>query len=95
MCWRCWPVWQRGVCIRASPHRHTGDWGLRDYKLEPQVWGGDAGCEHEWHESTKSIDDTNGLNNSTLTSGSSAEKRRAWSVGKSGVVTMGICRCGA
>jgi len=39
MCWRCWPVWQRGVCIRASPHRHTGDWGLRDYKLEPQVWG--------------------------------------------------------
>jgi len=50
MCWRCWPVWQRGVCIRASPHRHTGDWGLRDYKLEPQQWGGDAGCEHQWRD---------------------------------------------
>lgn len=23
-------------------------WGLRDYKLEPQVWGGDAGCEHNF-----------------------------------------------
>jgi len=23
-------------------------WGLRDYDGEPQVWGGDPGCEHEW-----------------------------------------------
>ena len=23
-------------------------WGLRDYGLEPQVWGGDAGCEHDF-----------------------------------------------
>jgi site-specific DNA-methyltransferase (adenine-specific) len=23
-------------------------WGLRDYGLEPQVWGGEAGCGHEW-----------------------------------------------
>ena len=26
-------------------------WGLRDYGLEPQVWGGDdPTCEHEWRE---------------------------------------------
>ncbi len=23
-------------------------WGLRDYQLEPTVWGGDDGCDHEW-----------------------------------------------
>lgn len=25
-------------------------WGLRDYKTEPQVWGGEAECAHEWGE---------------------------------------------
>lgn len=25
-------------------------WGLRDYGLEPQVWGGRADCDHEWSE---------------------------------------------
>jgi DNA modification methylase len=24
--------------------------GLRDYGIEPSVWGGDAGCEHVWGE---------------------------------------------
>ena len=23
-------------------------WGLRSYGTEPQVWGGEKGCEHEW-----------------------------------------------
>ncbi len=23
-------------------------WGLRDYKVEPQLWSGDQTCEHEW-----------------------------------------------
>lgn len=31
-------------CIVTSPPY----WGLRDYKLVPQVWGGEAGCVHEW-----------------------------------------------
>jgi DNA modification methylase len=31
-------------CIVTSPPY----WGLRDYGLPPQVWGGDPGCEHEW-----------------------------------------------
>ena len=30
-------------CVTSPPY-----WGLRDYKLEPIVWGGKAGCEHEW-----------------------------------------------
>jgi DNA modification methylase len=33
-------------CVVTSPPY----WGLRDYSLEPQVWGGDAGCEHEWQD---------------------------------------------
>jgi DNA modification methylase len=28
-------------------------WGLRDYGIEPQVWGGEAGCEHEWDEKSR------------------------------------------
>lgn len=31
-------------CVVTSPPY----WGLRDYGLEPSVWGGDPGCEHEW-----------------------------------------------
>jgi len=30
-------------CITSPPY-----FGLRDYKLEPLVWGGEADCEHEW-----------------------------------------------
>ena len=31
-------------CVTSPPY-----WGLRDYKVEPLVWGG-VGCEHEWGE---------------------------------------------
>ena len=31
-------------CVITSPPY----WGLRNYGTEPQVWGGDAGCRHEW-----------------------------------------------
>ncbi len=31
-------------CVVTSPPY----WGLRDYGVEPSVWGGDQGCEHEW-----------------------------------------------
>ena len=30
-------------CISSPPY-----WGLRDYNLEPTVWGGDADHAHEW-----------------------------------------------
>ncbi len=31
-------------CVITSPPY----WGLRDYGLEPVVWGGDSECKHEW-----------------------------------------------
>lgn len=31
-------------CVVTSPPYY----GLRDYKIEPSVWGGDPACEHEW-----------------------------------------------
>ena len=31
------------TCVTSPPY-----WGLRDYGIEPQVWGGDAECEHVW-----------------------------------------------
>lgn len=30
-------------CVTSPPY-----WGLRDYGIEPSVWGGDATCEHAW-----------------------------------------------
>ena len=34
-------------CVTSPPY-----WGLRDYDLEPQVWGGDAACHHLWDRPT-------------------------------------------
>ena len=28
-------------------------WGLRSYGTEPQVWGGDAECQHVWGKEGK------------------------------------------
>jgi DNA modification methylase len=33
-------------------------WGLRDYKIEPSIWGGDPACEHEWGD-TIAVNATN------------------------------------
>ena len=30
-------------CVTSPPY-----WGLRDYGLEPTIWGGDAECAHVW-----------------------------------------------
>jgi len=35
------------MCVLSPPY-----WGLRDYNVMPQVWGGEAGCEHEWGDET-------------------------------------------
>ncbi len=31
-------------CVVTSPPYY----GLRDYKIEPQIWNGTPECEHEW-----------------------------------------------
>lgn len=33
-------------CIVTSPPY----WGLRNYNTDPQLWGGDPNCEHEWEQ---------------------------------------------
>jgi DNA modification methylase len=30
-------------CVTSPPY-----WGLRDYKIEPQVWDGEPLCQHQW-----------------------------------------------
>lgn len=34
-------------CVVTSPPY----WGLRNYNTNPQIWGGDANCEHDWQMS--------------------------------------------
>lgn len=36
-------------CVTSPPY-----WGLRDYGLEPSVWGGDPKCRHLWGELSES-----------------------------------------
>lgn len=36
-------------CVVTSPPY----WGLRSYSTNPQVWGGSAGCRHEWGPSIR------------------------------------------
>lgn len=45
-------------------------WGLRDYGLEPTIWGGNPDCEHDWEQSELITrkGSTNGLTGSTLAS---------------------------
>ena len=31
-------------CVVTSPPY----WGLRDYKIPPSIWDGEAECAHEW-----------------------------------------------
>ena len=38
-------------CVTSPPYR-----GLRDYGTEPQVWGGEEGCKHEWGTSIPQFD---------------------------------------
>ncbi len=53
-------------------------WGLRDYDLPPQIWGGDPACEHEWQKhlqaAANGIIHPAGMSGETL-SGSSATRK--------------------
>ncbi len=38
------------TCITSPPY-----WNLRDYGVEPQVWGGEEGCSHEWRDAASAF----------------------------------------
>jgi DNA modification methylase len=46
-------------CVTSPPY-----WALRDYKVPPSIWGGDADCDHEWnsedYQNTRLNDETAG-----------------------------------
>lgn len=75
-------------CIATSPPYY----GLRDYGLPPQVWGGDPACAHRWEEGRYRLEDhadrgeTGGLEGS----------RRSQGATRLGTITCGTCgTCGA
>lgn len=53
-------------CVVTSPPY----FGLRDYKTEPLIWGGSAGCEHEWQEYVKPHPNSSGGEKQLTNSGS-------------------------
>lgn len=55
------------MCATSPPY-----FGLRDYNIEPQIWGGDIACVHEWVDDTvMRKGSTNGRETSTLASAGS------------------------
>ena len=62
------------TCITSPPY-----WGLRDYGLEPVVWGGDD-HEHEWGEPILGQSQSGSLEGSTLDGAPPGQERRPeWS----------------
>lgn len=49
-------------------------WGLRDYQLEPTVWGGDSECRHVWNTVTKPAS-SGGQGCSTLEGGKDTQEK--------------------
>lgn len=56
---RTLPAGSVHCCVTSPPY-----WGLRAYGTEPQIWGGDPACGHEWIDATvidsRKNDDTAG-----------------------------------
>jgi len=78
-------------CVVTSPPY----WGLRDYGLDPVVWGGDPECDHVWGE----IDGRKimgGHSGGIESSGLSNSKKRAENTGSNKVNESRFCvKCGA
>ena len=70
-------------CVVTSPPY----WGLRSYKTEPQVWGGDPTHDHEWTSLTRK----------GMTGGSGDESpiQAKRTEPMFGTITIESCRCGA
>lgn len=66
-------------------------WGLRDYGIEPKIWGGDVQCRHEWGEQRIVPRDSNRDQMEWTTGGDPARKIKAGPVSQ-----RSFCiRCGA
>lgn len=65
-------------------------WGLRDYNLEPSVWGGKPGHEHEWGGDFVVKDAHSDTGTSTLSGPNAAQMASGTFEAKSQ-----FCRCGA
>ena len=71
-------------CVVTSPPY----FGLRDYGLEPSIWGGDSDHKHEWGEPIRGKSQSGSLNGSTLQGASpGSERRPEWE--------SQFCNCGA
>jgi len=76
-------------CVVTSPPY----WALRDYDIEPSVWGGDGACQHEFAETTQRFEMRKTVN---LARSDYSTRGGAKKITPDQVVTTGICqRCGA
>jgi DNA modification methylase len=71
-------------CVVTSPPY----WGLRDYGLEPLVWGGDDGHEHEWDEESYQRRSNDGGKSPKQASNAGAN-------GRDEPILHAVCVCGA
>lgn len=82
---RSLPAESINTCVTSPPY-----WGLRDYGVEPSVWGGDVGCEHVFGSTVGVV--KQGLQ-SDHGKGRGREKHRIGSAFEAS--TGQFCECGA
>lgn len=75
-------------CVVTSPPY----WGLRDYKIEPTVWGGDPACVHEWGQGLRRHKGGPHGNGVMLEGGRSVVEAQA---SCKDIDSGSFCRCGA
>lgn len=78
-------------CIVTSPPY----WGLRDYKIEPQVWGGDPACRHRWEKETVSREMRRGVNLAKSKASTRGGGKKAAAVGHQEFERSACAKCGA
>lgn len=78
-------------CVVTSPPY----WSLRDYGVEPSVWGGEADCQHEWSSERVVRQNRTGLGLATLGERYSGGGHKAGSIPEQCFESGNCALCGA
>jgi DNA modification methylase len=77
-------------CVTSPPY-----WGLRDYGVEPSVWGGDGECSHDWEDQIWYTEQSAAKTNGSVEAFSKPGAANAQRLKDARWRTDGVCKCGA
>src|ERR1700681_3626170 len=86
---RAMPAGSVHCCVTSPPY-----WGLRDYGVQPSVWGGDPGCAHRYGEILPPAKAGPGNKPGSFSTSSLTNPARQNSMARGGDAGA-FCRCGS